>query len=169
MDVKSGWNSGAAITFLALADLIRSKETERAADWQDVAVLEAFLDARMLAQVTGDVATLRDALGKLRSRSGFEAALQAGLLASGAAVEQALARAHVPITQAWLLPFAPATTNLPATTPFIEPVILRHLRTVVPSSALHLALVEAVRRQYRLAAQAADKADKEAVRRAQDT
>ncbi len=41
------------------------------------------------------------------------------------------------------------------------------LRTVVPLSPLHLALVEAVRRQYRAYRQAADRADKEAIRRGQ--
>jgi hypothetical protein len=29
---------------------MRSKETERALDWQDIAILEAFLDAQMLAR-----------------------------------------------------------------------------------------------------------------------
>jgi hypothetical protein len=33
-----------------LPDLIRSKETERERDWQDIAILEEFLDARRLAQ-----------------------------------------------------------------------------------------------------------------------
>jgi hypothetical protein len=60
------------------------------------------------------------------------------------------------------LPFAAAAISLPVTTPAIEPVIESRLRIVSPASPLHLTLVEAVRRQYRLAAQAADRADKEA-------
>ena len=72
------------------------------------------------------------------------------------------------IAQAFLLPYAPDTTELRTTTPAIEPVILKKLRTVVPASPLHLSLVEIVRRQYRTAAQAADRADKESIRKAQD-
>jgi hypothetical protein len=53
-----------------------------------------------------------------------------------------------------------------ATVP-IEPVVLNRLRGETPGSTLHLTLVEVVRRQYKLAAQAADKADKEAIRKAQ--
>jgi hypothetical protein len=58
--------------------------------------------------------------------------------------------------------------DVPVPTPAIEPVIESRLRIVLPASQLHLTLVEAVRRQYRLAAQAADRADKEAVIRAQN-
>jgi hypothetical protein len=144
---------------LALPDLIHSKETELAADWQDVTVLEEFLDARLLAQAERGGRTRSDALGGIRSRSGFEEALQKGFCSDGQVVEQALAAARLAITQAYLLPFAPAVTGLPVTTPAIEPVILKRLRTVTPASPLHLTLVEAVRRQYRIAAQAADKAD----------
>ena len=52
---------------------------------------------------------------------------------------------------------------LPPTTPPIEPVIVGRLRTVKPASPLYIVLVEAVRRQYRLAA---DRADKEAASQA---
>src|SRR5262249_46013471 len=44
---ERGLYGGREITFLGLTDLIRSKETERDADWQDVAALEQFLDARL--------------------------------------------------------------------------------------------------------------------------
>jgi hypothetical protein len=54
-------------------------------------------------------------------------------------------------------------TDLQVPTPAIEPVILSRLRTVLPTSPLHLTLVEALRRQYRLFAQAADRADKKTV------
>jgi hypothetical protein len=90
-----------------------------------------------------------------------------GYLADARAVEQALGEARNPITQAFLLPFAPQVKALPPTTPIMEPVILNRLRIVAPSSPLHIILVEAVRRQYRLAAQAADRADKEAARQAE--
>jgi len=135
-------------------------------DWQDIEVLEEFLDARLLAQAESGVRTLPEALSGIRSRRGLETALMKGFFAEVPVVEQALAATPLSITQAFLLPFAPAARNLPVTTPAIEPVILRRLRTVTPASPLHLALVELVRRQYRVAAQAADKADKEAIRRA---
>jgi hypothetical protein len=164
---EEGSYGGRTLPFLSLPDLIRSKETTRATDWADVAVLEEFLDNRLLALASRKALALHKALGGLRSRSGFERALLDGLLADVDLVAQALAEAHLGITQALLLPFSPSTVNLPATTPTVEPLILSRLRTVVPSSSLHLALVEAVRRQYRLAAQAADQADKEAIRAAQ--
>jgi hypothetical protein len=163
---EEGLYGGRTLSFLALPDLIRSKETERAVDWQDVAVLEEFLDARLLARVDSSGRTLPEALSGLRSRRGFESALGKGLFSYGPVVEQALVAAHLSITQAFLLPFAPEAANLSVTTPAIEPVILNRLRTVTPASPLHLALVEAVRRQYRLAAQAADRADKEAAGKA---
>jgi len=47
---EQGLYGGRLLSFLALPDLIKSKETERAVDWQDISVLEEFHDARMLAQ-----------------------------------------------------------------------------------------------------------------------
>ena len=63
----------------------------------------------------------------------------------------------------------PDTTGLPATPVPMEPVVERRLRTVILGSSLHLILVEAVRRQYMMAMQAADRADKQAIRAAQAT
>src|SRR5262245_41344199 len=71
---EEGLYGGRILSFLALPDLIRSKETERAVDWQDVAVLEEFLDARLLAQVDSGGRTPPEALSGIRSRSGLEAA-----------------------------------------------------------------------------------------------
>ena len=42
------------LSFLSLPDLIRSKETEREKDWQDVAVLEEIHDNRLFNQVVAD-------------------------------------------------------------------------------------------------------------------
>ena len=164
---EEGPYGGRTMSFLSLPDLIRSKETERARDWQDVAVLEEFLDERLLSQVEPGSPRATEALSQIRSRRGFETALRKEILAAPHVVGQALAMARLSITQAFLLPYAPGMTALPATTPPIEPVILGKLRTVVAASELHLTLVEIVRRQYRAAAQAADKADKEAIRKAQ--
>jgi hypothetical protein len=164
---EQGLYGGRMLSFLALPDLIRSKETERALDWRDISVLEEFLDARTIAAASSRGGIPSAGLSGLRSRSGFEAALQMGYLADARAVEQALGEARNPITQAFLLPFAPQVKALAPTTPIMEPVILNRLRIVAPSSPLHIILVEAVRRQYRLAAQAADRADKEAARQAE--
>jgi hypothetical protein len=161
---EQGVYGGRELPFMGLADLIRSKETEREADWQDVAVLEEFRDARCLARVAAGDLELVDALAEVRSRRGLSSYLQAGHLANPAVVERALAKARLAITQACLLPFAPTVATLPASAVPMEPVILNRLRTVTPGSPLHLTLVEAVRRQYKLAAQAADRADKQAVR-----
>jgi hypothetical protein len=55
-----------------LPDLIRSKETERERDWQNIAVLEEFLDARRLAQADAGRIERITVLAGLRSRRGFE-------------------------------------------------------------------------------------------------
>jgi hypothetical protein len=163
---ETGPYGGRALDFLSLPDLIRSKETERTSDWQDVEVLEEFLDARHLARVKDGLTDLPAALASLRSRVGLEGFLQAGHLSDPAVVALALRRATHPVTQALLLPFAPGSALSP-TTPAVEPVVATRLRTVPPTSPLHLTLVEAVRRQYRADRQAADRRDKEAVRAAQ--
>ncbi len=163
---EKGLYGGRTLSFLALPDLIKSKETERALDWRDVAVLEEFLDARMLAEAESGGRAPAEALSRIRSRSGFETALQGGLFSDAHIVGLALGAACLAVTQAFLLPFAPTATILQPSTPAMEPVILSRLRTVAPAAPLHLTLVEAVRRQYRLFAQAADRADKEAVRAA---
>jgi hypothetical protein len=164
---EEGTYGGRLLPFLALPDLIRSKETERASDWQDVAILEEFLDARLLAQVEQGRLTLADALAQLRSRRGFESYWQKELLTDHSSIRGALVRTHLSITQALLLPLQPDVSLLPTPTVPIEPVILNRLCTVVPASALHLTLVEAIRRQYKVSAQAADRANKETVRSAQ--
>jgi hypothetical protein len=164
---EEGSYGGRTMSFLSLPDLIRSKETEREKDWQDVAVLEEFLDTRRLAYLESGNLEAPEALSGIRSRRGFETALQKDLLTDPRVVEQALAAAHFSVTQAFLLPYAPGMTSLHETRPPVEPVILSKLRTVVPASPLHLTLVEIVRRQYRTAAQAADKADKDAIRKTQ--
>jgi len=66
MDIQEGSYGGRILPFLALPDLIHSKETERAGDWQDVAILEEFLDARLLAQVEHGRVGLVPALAQLR-------------------------------------------------------------------------------------------------------
>jgi hypothetical protein len=155
------------LAFLSLPDVIRSKEAERERDWQDIAVLEEFLDARRLAQANAGRVERINVLAGLRCRRGFEHCGQQGFLTDAALLRQALARASLPVTQAYLLPFAPEVTELPLPVVAIEPVVLKRLRSVAPGSPLQLALVELVRRQYKTALQAADRADKEALRAVQ--
>lgn len=163
---ERGEVAGREVWFLGLADLIRSKETERDADWSDVAVLEQFLDNRVLARVKGGTLSPADALASLWSRAGFEAYLAEGVLTDAAAVVSALSRSTHPVTQAFLIPYSP---DAPIAEPVlaIEPVILTRLRTTTPASPLHLSLVEIVRRRYIAFRKDTDRKDKEAIRASQ--
>lgn len=164
---EEGEYGGRKLAFLSLPDLIRSKETERADDWRDIATLEEFLDARMMARASvAGIPGLIDALCQLRSRRGFEAHLERGNLGDPASIRNALARTPLPMAAAYLLPLAPDQDDAAPGVSAIEPAIRDRLRAVAPASGLHLALVEAVRRQYRLLAQARDRAEKNAIRNA---
>jgi hypothetical protein len=164
---EEGTYGGRVLAFLSLPDLIRSKETERATDWQDVAGLEEIHDGRLLNQATAGTISVAQALARLRSRRGLETFLQGGYLKDPAVVGQALFQTRLSITQAILVPCAGADAAPLTSTVPMEPVVMNRLRTVAPGSALHLALIEVVRRQYKLAMQNADAADKQAIRAAQ--
>jgi hypothetical protein len=164
---EEGSYGGRMLAFLSLADLIRSKETERDKDWRDISFLEEVLDNRVLNQAKAGTIPLDQALAGLRSRRGLESALQSGVLNDVALVRQALAQSKLSVAQAILLPSAGAEAALPIPTVPIEPVVLKRLRTADAGSALHLALIEVVRRRYILAMQDADAADKQAIRAAQ--
>jgi hypothetical protein len=164
---EEGPYGGRSLAFLSLPDLIRSKETERETDWQDVAGLEEIQDGRLLHGLTTGTLSAVDALAGVRSRRGLESFLQAGHMKDPALVRQALLQTRLSITQAILLPWAVADAAPPMPTVPIEPVVVNRFRTVVPASALHLALIEVVRRQYKLAMQNADAADKQSIRAAQ--
>jgi hypothetical protein len=71
------------------------------------------------------------------------------------------------ITQAILLPGVMAGVQPPTPTVPMEQVVVNRLHTVGPGTPMHLALVEVVRRQYKLAMQNADQANKQAIRAAQ--
>lgn len=159
---------GVKVPFLSLPDLIRSKETERENDWQDISFLEEVLDQRNLAAAKAGASAVA-ALSSLRSNRGLELAMSAGLLTDRAKAESALRAAHTPITQAFLIPFAPEVeTELPANellpTPFRQ-----HLRLVDALSARHLALVEAVRLRYKRAKQEIDRKEKDEHRKKRET
>jgi hypothetical protein len=161
-----GWYGGRALPFLGLRDLIRSKETERAKDWDDLAYLEEIQDARLHARCVAGEISFTDALVLLRSRRGFDTYLAENRFSDGPAIRAALGRTMNPVTQAFLLPFAPDTTILPPVVT-IEPVVERKLRAVTPASSLHRSLVEVVRRQYKVFCQERDRADKIAIRAVQ--
>ncbi len=146
---------GAIVAFLGIDDLIRSKETERDEDWRDVARLEEIADERRLGDLPIDVA----ALVEMRSRRGFERALALGIYDDVRLVSEAASRATHPISCAYLAPAAP-TLRPDTGVEAIQEITAGPLRSVTLGSARHLALVEAVRRLYRQAAMAADRADK---------
>jgi hypothetical protein len=161
-----GAYGGRQLAFLSLPDLIRSKETERAKDWDDVSYLEEFLDARLHAQCGAGTVAVAEALAQVRSRRGFDTYLAEDRFADAEALRTALERTTNPITQAFLLPWSPAAvTAAPAVA--IEPVVERKLCSVAPASSLHRSLVEVVRRQYKVFCQDRDRTDKEAIRAAQ--
>ena len=164
---EQGTYGGRLISFLSLPDLIRSKETEREKDWQDISSLEEIHDSRLFHQVTTGASPAAQALAQLRSRRGLESFWQGGFLADAAVVQEALSQTHLSITQAILLPCGGAAVVPPIPSVPMEPVVVNRLRTVTPVSALHLALIEVVRRQYKLAMQNADAADKQAIRAGQ--
>jgi hypothetical protein len=164
---ESGPYGGEELRFLSLPDLIRSKETERARDWQDVATLGEFLDARHFAKAKAGAMPVEQALAELRSRRGLESFYLAGSLNETEKVEKAIASAKSIVTMSLLLPFAPRAA-LPSLSQPMETPIEQKLRTIPPLSGIHFALVEAVRRQYERNAMAIDRANKESIAATRD-
>lgn len=159
---ERGLYGGRVLSFLSLDDLIRSKETERDADWADVAVLEQFCDARMLAQIAKNQIPIAEGLSSLRSRAGFELYMQHEMLTDSPAITTALATTRLPVTQAYLMPFLPDAPRAVPVLP-IEPVIVTRLCTTAPGSALHLSLAEIVRRRYIVFRKELDRANKQQI------
>jgi hypothetical protein len=116
----------------------------------------------MLAQVRSARRTAVDALASLRSQTGFLGYIEAGHLTADNAAS-AVARSSNPVTQSFLIPFAP---DAPASAPIMpmEPIVLARLRTTPPASPLHLSLVEIVRRRYIAFRKDIDRHDKESIR-----
>ncbi len=164
---EQGVYGGREVGFLGLEDLIRSKETERDKDWRDVTVLEQVLDARLLARAKAGGVSLAEALTSLRSRAGFENYLAEGFLDDTTAVASALGRTRSPVTQSYLIPFAPRAAVSSPVCP-VEPVVWERLKGVASGSPLHHSLVEIIRRRYILFRKEVDKADKAALRSGQD-
>lgn len=165
---EAGDYGGVKVQFLSLPDLIRSKETERENDWQDISFLEEVLDQRNLAAAKAGADAVT-ALSSLRSVRGLELAMNSGLLTDQVKAESALRATRAPITQAFLLPFAPEVeVELPPNE--LLPIPFRqHLRLVEPLSVRHLALVEAIRLRYKRAKQEIDRKEKDEHRRKRET
>lgn len=160
---QSGNYGGQIVRFLGLQDLIRSEETERDKDWQDISKLEEFHDAQLLLRVERAEIELSFALAAMRSRAGFGTALLQGKLSQESEVRAALSLTRNPITQAFLIPFSPQSPLRPDSLFAIEPVVLERLKNAPGGSTFHLSLVEVIRRRYVALCKSLDRRDKEAI------
>ena len=143
---------GCRLSYLGLADLIRSKETERDDDWSDVRLLEEIFDDRHLAKVADHAGRVL-ALSQLRTRRGFERAEAVGLFGEAMLLREAINAARHPVTAAYLLPFVP-DAQMPSLKSPPDSTVDTILRRTQPGSVRHLAVVEAVRLAYQRAAKA---------------
>jgi hypothetical protein len=164
---ERGVYGGRELEFLSLEDLIRSKETAREDDWADVALLEEILDARALAQAKTQSDRVR-LLSRLRSRRGFERALQSGLLGDEALLRQAIPECRHPVPFAFLVPFVKDAEQPANLCSRIDDAYLAAFGKVEPGSVKHVALVEVVRRGYKRWAMDVDHEDKERRSRRKD-
>jgi hypothetical protein len=86
-----GTYGGEQVAFLSIADLVRSKETERESDWQDIALLEEIQDARHHAAIASAPDALLRLLSCLRSRRGMDRAIDKHLMEDHDTVVEAVA------------------------------------------------------------------------------
>lgn len=155
-----GVYGGHSIPFLSIADLIRSKETERESDWQDIALLEEIFDARKFAAFRDGRCDLPDLLANIRSRVGMERAIDQGLLADPNLVASAIADSQHPATIAFLWPSA-RQIDARTEAAYLDPSLSATLRAVEAGSSKHFAIVEIARRGYKRHAMDIDRADKQ--------
>ena len=162
-----GTYGGGQVAFLSIADLMKSKETERESDWQDIALLEEVQDARHLAAVASGPDALVRLLSRLRSRRGMDRVVERRLLEDRDAVAKAVASCTHPATYAFLHPVAGAAAPAaPSAAPSIEPATRAALSAAAFGSAKHFAVVEICRRAYKRQAMEVDRADKQVKLRA---
>ncbi|MCP9492949.1 MAG: hypothetical protein MSG64_00685 [Pyrinomonadaceae bacterium MAG19_C2-C3] len=148
------------ISFLSLPDLIRSKETERENDWQDISFLEEILDQRNFSNAKNETDII-SALSTMKSVRGLEIAVNNGFLTNPSNVESAIKSASNSITQAFLLPFIPNIESELPLNEILPAPFRKHLTRTEPCGSRHLALVEAVRLRYKRAMQNLDRLDKD--------
>jgi hypothetical protein len=154
---ETGLYGGTPVNFLSIDDLIRSKETERESDWQDIALLEEIRDARLFknALMTNVPSS---ALSQLRSRRGIESIVSTGWFNNTAHVRESIAICNHPVTFAILYP---AVSDRPhKMMKLIDPNVLKKLASCSIHSAQHIALIEIVRRSYKRAAMEKDRNEK---------
>lgn len=156
---ERGTYGGRELAFLSLTDLLRSKETERESDWQDIALLEEIRDLRHLASAKTD-ARLVEFLSSIRSRRGFERAMMAGAFDANQIVRNAIHACVHPISYAFLVPRVKDAIPV-ALSAQLEPAYLDRLRQVEFGAPKHLVLVEVVRRAYKRHAMELDRQDKQ--------
>lgn len=161
--VERGMYGGKQLAFLALEDLLRSKETERADDWHDISLLEEIQDERLVAAASSRHENIVAFLSRMRSRRGFDRARAQNLFADNAVVRSALSTLAHPVTYAYLLPLANDQPPPTALIRSVEAGIESSLRTVEFASLRHMGLVEVVRRAYQRAAINEDRAEKQRV------
>ena len=154
---------GRPVAYLSLPDLIRSKETEREGDWQDVALLEEILDQRTLAAARRGEVAPSGAAGLIRSRRGFAEARAAGVYADPPALPAAARACRHPVPLAYLAPLLPASDRASALAAFpalADPPVAEPLAGVPFGGDRHVGLVEVVRRRYRRDAMERDRREK---------
>jgi hypothetical protein len=154
-----GMYGGSRVGFISLDDLLRSKETERETDWQDISLLEEIRDARLLESATDEPGLLR-ALSEVRSRRGFRALQEKGLLGDDRLISNAISLCTHPVSFAYLSPLSPGTApqNLIR---IVDSTSLHALQHSPFGSSLHLGVVEVVRREYKRHAMELDRQDKQ--------
>jgi hypothetical protein len=157
---ERGMYGGRTVKFISLADLIRSKETERESDWQDIALLEEVQDARLLASANTQLA-IQTCLSNIRSRRGFDRVMQAGLLDDSASVAGAIQQIGHPVTFAYLRPLVKDASLALQMRGELDAAFLQPLQEVEVGSHRHFALVEIVRRAYKRWAMMKDRQDKQ--------
>jgi hypothetical protein len=163
---ERGTYGGREVAFVSLTDLLRSKETERESDWQDIGLLEEVQDARNLSAAVAAAgarsgASLEFFLSRLRCRRGFDRAKSLGLFGDNAVVHAAIGRCEHPVSFAWLLPLAPHAPQPGSLTTRVDESFVQKLRGVAFATPNHVALVEVVRRAYKRWAMEADRRDKQ--------
>jgi hypothetical protein len=157
---ETGRYGGDDVAFISLQDLIRSKETERESDWQDIALLEEIQDARLLARAPSPNGIDR-ALENVCSRRGLERLDSSGLLDDAASIGRAIENCTHPVTFAMLSPLSPESKPKKLAFP-IESTSLKALAHAAFKSALHWGVVEVIRRGYKRQAMEMDRRDKQA-------
>ncbi len=157
---ETGTYGGEQVAFLSLKDLIKSKETERESDWQDIALLEEVQDARHHAALGSEPDSLHRLLTNLRSRRGMDRVIERRLWEEQQSIVKAIGSCNHQATHAFLFPLAPEAES-PALTVPMDSALIALLNLTKFGTPKHFALVEICRRAYKRHAMDIDRADKQ--------